>query len=158
MGTVGPAQTLTWPNCHVYLPPNSTGAKARLVSVVVTLIVYLGIPQMQDLPNQSWGFNPRLVQLQGKIPLPLPQSHCPWSSALVLAPPLCGHYPQASVPCPGERERKQWLIGAYLFPQAREGYGSHSWGVCKLPAAAGTGRQLQQTGLCLLWWECRYIL
>ena len=38
--------------------------------------------------------------------------------------------------------------------QAREGYGSHNWGVHELPAAAGTSRQLQQTGACSLWWEC----
>ena len=72
MGTVGPAQTLTWPDSHVYLPPKSTAVKTRLVSIVGTLVVYSGIPQMQDLPSQSLGFNVRLVQLHRKISIPLP--------------------------------------------------------------------------------------
>ena len=68
---MGPAQTLTWPESCVYLPPESTAAKARLFSVVGTLIVYSDIPQTQDLPSQSWGLNLQLVQLHGEISLPL---------------------------------------------------------------------------------------
>ena len=47
----------------------------------------------------------------------------------------------------------QQLIGAHLLPQAGEGYGSRSWGVHELPVVAETSRQLQQTGVCLLFWE-----
>ena len=71
MGTVGPAQTLTWLDSHMYVPSNSSAVKARSVSIVGTLIVYSGIPQRLDLPSQSWGFNPWLVQLHGKISIPL---------------------------------------------------------------------------------------
>ena len=60
-------------------------------------------------------------------------------SALVLAPPLCVHHPQMSVPHPDEREKKQQLIGAHLLTQAREGYSSHNWGVHKVPVE--TSRQ-----------------
>ena len=57
------------------------------------------------------------MQLHGKISIPIPQSHCPWGSALVLTPPLCVQHPQASVPCPGDSERKQQLLGAHLLTQ-----------------------------------------
>ena len=69
MGSVEPAQTLTWPDSLVYL---SSPGKARLVSIVGTLVVYSGIPQMQDLPSRSQGLNPQLVQLHRKISIPLP--------------------------------------------------------------------------------------
>ena len=51
----------------MYLPLKSTTAKATPVTVVGTL-VYSGIPQMQDLPSQSWRCNPWLVQLQERFP------------------------------------------------------------------------------------------
>ena len=72
MDTVGPAQTLICPDYHVYLPIKSSAAKARLVSDVETLIVYSGIPQTQDLPSRSWGFDSQLVLLHGKICISLP--------------------------------------------------------------------------------------
>ena len=97
-------QILIWPSSHVYLPPESTAAKPRPVSIAGTLVVYSDIPQMQDLPSQSWGFNPRLVQPHREISVPLPQFLCPWGSALVLAPPLHVGHPLATVPRPGKRE------------------------------------------------------
>ena len=77
---------------------------------------------------------------------------------------------QASVPCPGERERKQWLLGAHLLRLGRGTVATNA-GVCKLPAVVGTCRQLQQTGTLALvgvpptahkggtgvwgwWWPC----
>ena len=53
VGTVGAAQILTWPSSHMFLSPNSTAGKARLVSVVGALFVHSDIPQMQGLPSQS---------------------------------------------------------------------------------------------------------
>ena len=38
MGSMGAAQTLTWPNPHVYVPTKSAGAKARLVLAAGALI------------------------------------------------------------------------------------------------------------------------
>ena len=46
--------------------------KARLVSIVETLVVYSGIPWTQYLPSQSQGFNPQLVQIHRKISVRLP--------------------------------------------------------------------------------------
>ena len=51
----------------MYLSPKYTAAKARLVSVVGTLVVYSDMPQMQDLLTRLQGSNPRLVLLQGEI-------------------------------------------------------------------------------------------
>ena len=72
MGTVGSAQTLTWPNSHMYLSSTSTVVKVRLVSIVGTLTVYSDIPQTQDLSRQPRRFNLWLVQLHAKISVPLP--------------------------------------------------------------------------------------
>ena len=66
------------------------------------------------------GFNPWLVQLHGEISIPLPLSHIPWGSALVLAPPLCVGHPQASDSHPGKRGQKQRLIGAHLLRLGRD--------------------------------------
>ena len=38
MGTLEAAQTLAWPNPHVYMPTKSTAAKARSVSAVGALV------------------------------------------------------------------------------------------------------------------------
>ena len=62
VGMVGPAQTLSWPNSHVYLPLKSSTTEARLVSVVGTLI-YSDIPQKQDLSSQLQEFNLQFRQL-----------------------------------------------------------------------------------------------
>ena len=97
MGTLVAAQTLTWPNSHVYMPPKSTAAKARLVSVVGT-VDHSDILQSLDILGQSWRFYPQLVQVPGEISVPLPQSHRLWGSALILAPPLHVGHPQASAP------------------------------------------------------------
>ena len=102
MDTVGPAQTLIWPDSRVYLSTKSSAAKARLVSDIETLIVYSGIPQTQGLPSRSWGFNSQLVLLHRKICVSLPQLHHLSGSVLVLTPPLRVCRPQASDPCPGE--------------------------------------------------------
>lgn len=59
---VGPAQTLTWPNSHVFLPLTSIIIEARLVSVVGTLI-YPCIPQKQDLSSKLQEFNLQFRQL-----------------------------------------------------------------------------------------------
>ena len=72
MGSVEPAQTLTSPDSHMYLSLESSAGKARLVSIVGTLVVYSGIPQTPDLPSLSQGFNPQLAQLHRKISIPLP--------------------------------------------------------------------------------------
>lgn len=56
VGMVGPAQTLTWLNSHVFLPLTSIIIEARLVSVVGTLI-YPYIPQRQDLSSKLQEFN-----------------------------------------------------------------------------------------------------
>ena len=65
---------------------------------------------------------------------------------MVLAPPLHVGHPQASVPHPGKRGRKQQLIRAHLLTQARErnGYGSHNWNVWGVPVAAEAGVNLQE--------------
>ena len=144
MGTVGPAQTLTWPNSCVCLPPKSTG------SIVGTLIFYSGIPQMQGLPSRSWGFNPLFLWLHGESSLSLPWLHHPWGSALVLAPPLHVGHPQASVPHPGKRGQKQLLIRAHLLTQAgeREGYDNYNWDVHGVPSETEACEKLQQTEAC----------
>ncbi|XP_068390970.1 meiosis-specific kinetochore protein [Eschrichtius robustus] len=51
VGTVGAAQTLTCPNSHVYLPPKSTAAEARPVSVVGALIVHSDVLQVVAAPD-----------------------------------------------------------------------------------------------------------
>ena len=84
MGTVGPAQTLTWPNSCVYLPPTSTAS-------IVGKLIFSDIPQMQGLPSRLWGFNQHPLRLHREISLPLLWSHHPWSSAFVLAPPKPKH-------------------------------------------------------------------
>lgn len=77
--------TLTWPNSHMYLPPKSTAAKARRVSVVGTLTGYSDIPKMQDLPSRLQGFNPWLAQLHGDSSSPSSVT-LPLGSAWILAP------------------------------------------------------------------------
>ena len=72
VGAMGAAQTLTWPNPHVYMPTKSTAAKARPISVAGALIVCLDVPQVLSLPSWSWGFNQQFVQLQGEISALLP--------------------------------------------------------------------------------------
>ena len=76
------------------MPPKST------VSILGTVVVYSGIPQMQGLPSQFWGFNPLLLRLLREISLSLLCLHRSWGSALVLVPPLHVGCPQASVPPP----------------------------------------------------------
>ena len=144
VGTVGPAYTLTWPSSYGYLPPKSTA------SIVGTLVVYSDIAQMEGLPSRLKGFNLLLLWLHGEISLSLLWSHCPRSSAFVLALPLHLGHPQESLPHPGKRERKQWLIRAHLLTQAREGegYGSHNWDVRGVPLAAETSGNLQQPEVC----------
>lgn len=117
MGTVGPAQTVTWPKSHMYLPPKSTAAKARWVSVVGTLTGYSDIPKMQDLLSRLQEFNPWFAQLHGEISVPL-HATLPLGSAWILAPTLLVWHPQGSVPHPGEREQKQPPTGAHPLTQA----------------------------------------
>lgn len=49
--TVEPAQTLTLPNSHKYLPSVSSAVKAKQVSIVETFVAYSCVPEMQDLPS-----------------------------------------------------------------------------------------------------------
>ena len=63
------------------------------------------------------------------------------------------HHPQASVPSPGERERKQQLLGAQLLTQDGGGVWQPQLRFMQVACGDGTSRQLQQTVVCLLWWE-----
>ena len=76
-----------------------------------------------------WGFDLLLLRLQREISLSFLCFHSPWASALILAPPLAGGCPQASVPCPDRRGLKQQLIRAPLLTQPgdRKGHSSHNW-------------------------------
>ena len=59
------AQILIWSYSYVFLPPMSTAIKTSAFSFVEDLIVLLHIPQTQNLPSWSLGFNLQLVQLVG---------------------------------------------------------------------------------------------
>ena len=150
MSTVGPAQTLIGPDTCVYLPPKSTVAPKSTASIVGTIVIYSGIPQIQGLPSVLRGFNPLLLGLHGDISLCLLWSHSPWGSVLVLVPPLCVGCPQASVPCPGKRKRKELLFRGCLLIQAwgREEYGSHGWDVKGVSEAAEASVKLQEPEAC----------
>ena len=65
---------------------------------MVGALVRSDIPQTLGFPSQSRGFSLRFVQPHREISSPLPWSHSPCGSALVLASPLLVHHPQASVP------------------------------------------------------------
>ena len=60
---VGPAQTLIWPCCCMFLPPMSTAVSTSVFSFVGELHAFLYIPLTQSLPRWSCGSNPELVQL-----------------------------------------------------------------------------------------------
>ena len=73
MGTVGPVQTLIWPNSCMYLLPKSTAMKARLVSIVriLTSIQVFLIYRIYQAYLRDF------VKLYRKISIALPKSHCP---------------------------------------------------------------------------------
>ena len=64
---MGPAQTLIWPCCCMFLPPMSTAVSTSAFSFVGELHAFLYIPWTQSLPRWSYGSNPELVQLVGRF-------------------------------------------------------------------------------------------
>ena len=123
MGTVGTAQTLTWPNSCVYLSPKSTAAKVRLVSVVGVLIVHSDILQMQGLPSRSRG------------------------SGLTS---VCG---SPSGICSPSRQEGVKAVADWDTYSGHGGIRQPQLGLCEVPAAAETSKKLQQTGMRSLWWD-----
>lgn len=136
----------------MYLLPKLIAAKARLVLVVGTPIVYSDIPQTKNIPSWLQRLNPQLVQLHGEISILLHFLSCTWGSTFILAPALHVGHPQPSVPHRGERGQKQHqLIGISYAGQWRMWWAIDGvftkclWWQCDL-------QRLQQTGTSL-WWE-----
>lgn len=101
------------------LPPKSTAAKARRVSVLGTLTDYSDIPNSQDLPSQLQRFKPWLAQLHGDFSSP--SCHTAPGLSLDSGPNIACVAPSGSVPHPGEREQKQQPIGTHPLTQAGAG-------------------------------------
>ena len=60
---LGSSQILIWSYCGVPLPPMYTAIRTSMFSFEGVLSILLDIPQTQDLPSCSCGFNLQLVKL-----------------------------------------------------------------------------------------------
>ena len=73
VGAMEAAQTLAWPNRHVYVPTKPTAAKARPISATEALVIHADILQALNLQSRQCGsVNRWFVQPQGEISALLP--------------------------------------------------------------------------------------
>ena len=71
VGAMEAAQTLTWPNPHVYVPTKPTAAKARPVPATGALVL-LDVSQALNLGSCQWRCNSVVHTVRGEISALLP--------------------------------------------------------------------------------------
>ena len=147
MDAMQAAQTLAWPNSHVYVPIKAIAGKARPVLAVGALIVRSDVLQALTLQSQSWGCKSAVCAAMRRdfnssslVAWPLGPS-CGFSSTSACGPPQASapesapkhpSLPQSTRACPSREgvQRRWWLwaqepalVGA--LPNTPRGRGRH---------------------------------
>ena len=143
---VGAAQILIWPYSSVFLPPMSIAIRTSVFSFVGVVSDLLYIPETQNLPSWSCGFNLQLVQLVGRFGVFFPSHTAPvfqfywnWNWGGFISTSACGSSPGVcSWGCPGR-------LG-FAPVRARCAGGAAAWvaGVLAAPGTWGSWRLGQQ--------------
>ena len=134
VGTVGPAQTLTWPNSHVYLPPKLTVAKARpwLWEHLLSIQMFNRCRHYQaDHKNLIHN----LYSYLGRFPF-LFLSCTTREAQLDFCPTSVCVSPLGIYSLPKREEVKTLASWVHLLIQDGEGYGGHN---CRDEMSAGSG-------------------